>query len=224
MRGEFLTFAIPYFLGVTLYGFFRKLGALGLFLLAAGDSSFLFLPLSNDLLLIALVSDGRGSWKWITYPLAASFGSLVGVALVDLIMRKAGEEGLKKFVGARPLEKLKRRVEKRGAWAVFFASILPPPFPFTAVMAAASAFQCSRQRMMLAVLAGRIIRFTAEALLALYFGRRLLRYLRSDYVEYFIYGLIAITVVGSALGIRKWFRMRAKASKQAEISPEQVSG
>ncbi len=199
------------------------MGALGLFLLGAGDSSFLFLPLSNDLLLIVLVNDHRDSWHWITYPFAAAFGSLAGVALIDLIMRKAGEEGLKKIVGAKPLEKLKKRVEKRGVWAVFLASILPPPFPFTAVVAAASAFQCSRQRLLLSVLMGRIIRFTAESLLALYFGRRLIRYLRSDIVEYFIYGLIAITVVGSALGISKWFNMRAQANKQAEISPEQVS-
>lgn len=219
-----MSFAILSFLGATLYGFFRKMGALGLFLLAAGDSSFLFLPLSNDLLLIALVSDSRGSWKWVTYTLAASFGSLVGVAIVDLIMRKAGEEGLKKFVGEKPLEKLKKRVEKRGIWAVFFVSILPPPFPFTALIAAASAFQISRQGLLLSVLMGRIIRFTAESILALYFGRRLLRYLRSDYVEYFVYGLVAITVVGSALGIRKWFRMRSQPNKQAKISPEQFSG
>lgn len=219
-----MTFAILYFPGVTLYSFFRKLGAVGLFLLAAGDSSFLFLPLSNDLLLIALVNDSRGSWKWIIYPLAASFGSLVGVAIIDLILRKAGEEGLKKFVGEKPLEKLKKRVEKRGIWTVFFASILPPPFPFTAVVAAASAFQFSRQRLLLSVLIGRIIRFSVESLLALYLGRRLLRYLRSDIVEYFVYGLIAITVVGSVLGIRKWFRMRGQPNKQAEISPEQFPG
>lgn len=212
------------FLGITIYAYFRKMGALGLFLLGAADSSFLFLPLSNDLLLIALVNDSRGSWHWITYPFAAAFGSLAGVALVDLVMRKAGEGGLKKLVGAKPVEKLKRKVEKRGAWAVFFASILPPPFPFTAVVAAASAFQCSRQRLLLATLFGRLIRFTVESLLALYFGRRLLRYLRSDFVEYFVYGLIAITVVGSALGIRKWFRMRSQPNKQAEISPEQFSG
>lgn len=207
-----------YFLGASIFRFFRKMGALGLFLLGAGDSSFLFLPLSNDLLLIALVNDSRGSWRWVMYPIAAALGSLVGVALVDLIMRKAGEEGLKKFVGKRPLEKLKSKVENRGVWAVFIASLLPPPFPFTAIVAAASAFQCSRPRMLLAVLSGRIIRFTAEALLALYFGRKLLRYLRSDIVEYFVYGLIAITVVGSILGIRKWFRMRAKTVHQAEVS------
>jgi len=42
-----------------MFGFFRGLGALGLFLLGVGDSSFLFVPLSNDLLLIALTETRR---------------------------------------------------------------------------------------------------------------------------------------------------------------------
>ena len=190
------------------FSFFRRLGAGGLFLLGIGDSSFLFMPFSNDLLLIALVSSQRESWDWIIYTCAASLGSLVGVLLVDLVMRKAGEEGLERFVGAKSLEKLKRKMEKRGAWAVFFAALMPPPFPFTAVIAAASALQSARRAMLIAVFTGRLIRFTAGSVLALYFGRRLLRYLRSEFVEYFVYGLIAVAVVGSILTIRKWRRAR----------------
>ena len=188
--------------------FFRRLGTLGLFLLGIGDSSFLFLPLSNDLLLIALVSGKRESWHWIIYTCAASLGSLVGVMLIDLVMRKAGEEGLERYVGSQKLEKLKQKMEKHCVRAVFLAAIMPPPFPFTAVIAAASALQCARQRMLLVIFAGRLIRFTAESVLALYFGRRLLRYLRSDVIEYFVYGLIAVAIIGSVLTIRKWFRTR----------------
>ncbi len=192
----------------AVFTFFRRLGALGVFLLGIGDSSFLFIPLSNDLLLIALVSGRRDSWHWIIYTCAASLGSLVGVLLVDLVMRKAGEEGLAKFVGAQQLEKLKKKLEKHCVRAVFVTALLPPPFPFTAVIAAASALQCVRQKMLLAVFAGRLIRFTIESVLALYFGRRLLRYLRSDVVEYFVYGLIAMAIIGSILTIRKWLRTR----------------
>jgi membrane protein YqaA with SNARE-associated domain len=192
-----------------IFIFFRRLGALGLFLLGIGDSSFLFTPLGNDLLLIALVSSKRESWRWVIYTCAAALGSLVGVLLVDLVMRKAGQEGLKKFVGPKKLEKLKRKLEKHCGRAVFITALLPPPFPFTALIAAASALQCVRQRMLIAVLAGRLIRFTAESILALYFGRRLLRYLRSDVVEYFVYGLIAVAIIGSILTIRKWLATRA---------------
>jgi membrane protein YqaA with SNARE-associated domain len=193
-----------------VFAFFRRMGALGLFLLGICDSSFLFLPFGNDLLLIALVSSGREPWRWVIYPLAAALGSVVGVALVDLVMRKAGEEGLEKFVGPKSLDRLKGKIEKRGVWAMFFAALLPPPFPFTAAVAVASALQLARRGMLTAVFAGRLVRFTAESLLALYFGRRLLHYLRSDYVEYMVYGLITVAVVGALLSVRKWLRARPR--------------
>jgi membrane protein YqaA with SNARE-associated domain len=196
----------------AVFAFFRRIGALGLFLLGVFDSSFLFLPFGNDLLLIALVSSEEEPWRWVIYTLAAALGSVVGVALVDLVMRKAGEEGLEKFVGPKSLDRLKGKIEKRGVWAMFFAALLPPPFPFTAAVAAASALQLARREMLTAVFAGRLVRFTAESLLALYFGRRLLRYLRSDYVEYLVYGLIIVAVVGALLSVRKWLPARPRPS------------
>jgi membrane protein YqaA with SNARE-associated domain len=194
----------------SVLAFFRRMGALGLFLLGVCDSSFLFLPFGNDLLLIALVSQGRDPWRWVIYTLAASLGSVVGVTLLDLVVREASKEGAEIFVGSKRLERLKGKIEKRGVWAVFFAALLPPPFPFTAAIAAASALQIARRGMLTAALAGRLVRFTAESLLALYFGRRLLHYLRSDIVEYLIFGLIAVAVVGAFLTVRKWLRARPR--------------
>lgn len=198
----------------ALFIILRRMGALGLFILGVCDSSFLFLPFGNDFLLIALVSRSQDTWHWMIYTLAAALGSLVGVLLVDVVMRKAGEAKLEKFVGPRQLEKLKQNLEKRGLGAVFLATLLPPPFPFTVLIVAASAFQVSRRGLLIAVFAGRLIRFTTESLLALYFGRRLLRYLRSDYIEYFVYGLIVVGIIGSFLTLRKWFRAR---SQQASL-------
>jgi membrane protein YqaA with SNARE-associated domain len=194
----------------AVFAFFRRMGALGLFLLGVCDSSFLFLPFSNDLLLIALVSRERNSWQWVIYPLAAALGSVVGVTLLDMVMRKVGEEGLEQFVGPKRWEGLRGKIESRGGWTLFLATLLPPPFPFTAVIAAASAFQLARRKMLAAVFAGRLVRYTALSLLALYFGRRLLRYLSSDYVEYFVYGLIAVAVIGTFLTVRKWLQTRSR--------------
>jgi hypothetical protein len=64
--------------------------------------------------------------------------------------------------------------------------------------------------MLTAVFVGRMVRFTAESLLALYFGRRLLHYLRSEYVEYLVYGFIAIAVVGAFLTVRKLLLARPR--------------
>jgi membrane protein YqaA with SNARE-associated domain len=186
----------------TIFAYFRRMGALGLFLLGVGDSSFLFIPLSNDLLLIALVSSKRESWQWVIYSLAAALGSLVGVLLVDLVMRKAGEEGLEKFVGPQRLKRLKQKMEERGGWAVFFATLLPPPFPFTAIVMAASAFQTSRRGLLLAVFTGRFIRFSIVSL-------------QSEYVEYFVYGFIIVAIIGSFLTLRKWLQARPQPAASA---------
>src|SRR6185295_4487064 len=78
--------------------FFLRLGIFGLFLMSALDSSFLVLPFGNDLLLIALVSSNRDSLIWIAYVVVSALGSIVGVFFVDLIMRKAGEAGLERFI------------------------------------------------------------------------------------------------------------------------------
>jgi len=189
------------------------MGALGLFLLGICDSSFLFLPFGNDLLLIAMVSRRMNSWHWVIYTLSAALGSVVGVRIVDLVMRKAGKEGLEKFVGAKRLESLQEKIESHSVWTVFLATLLPPPFPFTAAIAAASALQMTRREMLTAVLAGRLVRYTVESLLALYFGRRLLRYLRSDYVEYFVYGMVAMAVIGTFLSVRKWRQARPRQAQ-----------
>lgn len=191
-----------------IFRFFRRLGPLGLFLMGALDSSFLFLPFGNDLLLIALVTADGSDGKWILYVVMSALGSVAGVTVVDLLMRKAGEEGLKKFISKKKIDRLRKRMKKNAGWAVFIATLLPPPFPFTPVVMAASALQTSRKQLLLAVFLGRLVRFSVEALLALSFGQRLVRYMDSPVVEYFVYVFLAVAVVGSVLSIRKWIGRR----------------
>lgn len=189
-----------------IFRFFRGLGLLGLLLLGALDSSFLFLPFGNDLLLIALVSSNRQGWYWLLYVLVSAVGSAIGVFVIDLIMRKAGEEGLKKFLKPKQIDRLKKKMENNAAWALFIATVLPPPFPFTPVVMAAAALQCSRKLLLITVFVGRLVRFSVEAALALYFGRQVLRILDSPVIDYVVYVFIAVAVVGSTFSIMKWVR------------------
>ncbi len=183
-----------------------RLGLPGLFLMSALDSSFLVLPFGNDLLLIALVSRQRDSWIWIAYVLVSAVGSVFGVFVLDLVMRRAGEKGLERFLSARKVERLKRKLENKAGVSVFVATLIPPPFPFTPVVMTASALQSPRGKMLAAVFVGRLIRFTAEAILALYFGRKLIAYINSDVLTYFVYGLIAVALVLSTLSLFRWLR------------------
>ncbi|HEV2834650.1 MAG TPA: VTT domain-containing protein [Pyrinomonadaceae bacterium] len=188
--------------------FFLRLGVFGLFLLSALDSSFLVLPFGNDLLLIALVNSNRGSMVWIGYVLVCVMGSIVGVFVLDVLMRKSGEKGLERFLSPGKIEKFKKKIENKAGITVFVATVLPPPFPFTPVVMTASALQCPRGKLLGAVFVGRLVRFTTEAILALYFGRKLIAYINSDVVTYVVYGLVGVAAVLSTLSLITWLRRR----------------
>ena len=183
-----------------------RLGLIGLLLMSALDSSFLVLPFGNDLLLIALVSSNREGWGWIAYVIVSAIGSVVGVLIVDVIMRKAGEKGLERFVSEKRIEKLKAKLENKGGITIFIATLIPPPFPFTPAVMTASALQSPRGKLLLAVFLGRLLRFGIEAVLALYFGRQMIAFLNSDVVTYFVYALIGIAIVLSTLSLIKWLK------------------
>lgn len=197
----------------TIVSFFRRFGAPGLFLLGALDSSFLVFPFGNDFLLIALVSQSRGT-VWIVYVLVSALGSLLGVFLVDMTMRKAGEKGLARFVKPKRVKQLKKKLDKGVGWVIFTSTLIPPPFPFTPVIMSASALQTSRKKLYGGVFAGRLVRFTIEALLAIYFGKHVLRFLNSPTLDYVVYGLVLVAVIGSVLSILKWLRSNKRKDKR----------
>ena len=190
----------------TVMRFFRRMGFLGLFLLSALDSSFLVLPFGNDLLLIALISSDRNSLSWIGYVIVSAFGSVLGVFIIDLIMRKAGEKGLERFISQKKIEKLKAKMENKAGVSVFLATLIPPPFPFTPAVMTASALQCPKPKLFGAVFVGRLLRFGIVALLALYFGRQVIAFVNSDVVTYIVYALMAIAIIGSTLSLLRWFK------------------
>lgn len=190
----------------SILRFFRRMGIFGLLLLSALDSSFLVLPFGNDLLLIALISSDRDSPMWIAYVVVSAIGSVIGVFVIDLLMRKAGEKGLERFVSQRKIEKLKFKMENKTGITIFLATVMPPPFPFTPAIMTASALQCSRKKLLITVFIGRLLRFGIEAVLAIYFGRQLIAFINSDVLAYIVYGLVGIAIVLSTLSLLKWFK------------------
>jgi membrane protein YqaA with SNARE-associated domain len=189
-----------------LFAYFLQLGAIGLVILGVLDSSFLFLPVGNDILLIILVA--RNHSKFPLYVLAAALGSAVGVLLLDLVCRKGGEEGLKRMMSMKRLGYLKKKMEEHGSIAVVVASLSPPPFPFTAVIGAASAFQYPRLRLLGLVFAARALRFSLVALAAIWLGRRIIRMADSPGFTWFMTGFIVLCLIGSTISVIRWTRYR----------------
>jgi len=196
--------------------FFIHLGALGLFLLGIVDG-LLFAPFGIDVLLIVMVARHPG--LLILYVVCAAAGSAVGYSVVDAISRKGGEEGLRKKLGERKFEKMKRKMEKRGTMAVGVAALMPPPFPFTPVLAAASAFQNPRKTLLPVLFAARTVRYLIVALLAHHYGRRLIRIIESPGFRYFVIGLAVVSIVGSAVVIIRWLRSARGRRTEPEMVP-----
>jgi len=189
-----------------LFAYLLHLGALGLVILGVLDSSFLFLPVGNDILLVVLVA--RRHALLPLYVLAAALGSAIGVLLLDGVCRKGGEEGLKKMMNTRRLNHLKKKMKEHGSIAIVTASLAPPPFPFTAVIGAASAFQYPRLRLMGLVFGARAVRFLLVGLAAIWLGRRIIRLADSPGFIWFMEGFIALCLIGSTISIVRWLRYR----------------
>jgi membrane protein YqaA with SNARE-associated domain len=196
----------------VLLALFWKFGGPGLLVLGILDSSFLFAPLGNDLLVIAMTAHKRSIPHMLYYAAMSTIGSVIGCLLVDLVSRTAGEKGLEKHLSKRRLEYVKRKVTKNAAWALVVASIAPPPFPFTPFIMAASALQYPRKRMLLLTGVARMFRFTVLGFLAYFFGKRILKWLDSDVAQWILIGMVVLFTVGSIISVVGWIRRSRKVA------------
>ena len=197
--------------------FLFHLGYFGPVLMGVLDSSFLFLPFGNDLLVVTLVARNHRGWPW--YVLAASLGSTIGVFVLALAAHKLGEEGIKKMAGEKRFARLHKMIDTHGSKAVFLACIAPPPFPFTMVIAAAAALDFSRLRICAVNFFTRGLRFAILSLLAMKYGRRILEVANSNAFKLTMVGFILLCVAGSALSIYTWIKNVRSGKKSRERGP-----
>ena len=92
----------------TLVALIWHFGGLGLLVLGILDSSFLFAPLGNDLLVVAMSASEHSVPRMLYYAGMSTIGSILGCLLIDVIFRKAGEKGLESHLPARRIEYVKR--------------------------------------------------------------------------------------------------------------------
>src|ERR1017187_1182817 len=147
-------------------------------------------------------------------PLFAFFLHIGGFGLVILGVLDSsffflpfGNDLLLVVLVARRINYLKKKMSQSAAVPLIVACVAPPPFPFTAVIAAASAFQYPKMRLLAYVLGARAVRFTLIGLAAMTFGRRILRIANSPQFIWFIVGFSTLCIVGSALSILRWVRL-----------------
>jgi membrane protein YqaA with SNARE-associated domain len=199
-----------------LLAIFIHLGGFGLLLLGILDSSFLMMPMGNDLLVIAMTARHHALMPY--FAAMATVGSVLGCLLIDIVSRKGGDEVIEKHVPKKRLKYIEGKVRKSAGWALGFAALMPPPFPFTPFVVAAAALEYPRRKLLGVIAVTRLLRFSIEGTLAILFGRRILRWAESPAVQYGIVILIVLSLLLSIVSVVSWIRRSRRAGADVNSS------
>jgi len=185
------------------------LGAPGLFIVAALDSSFLPLPGATDLLLIIVVT--REPSRMLLAAAAATVGSVAGCLVMHYLGRKGGEVLVRRRFGQERIERATESLRRHGVMAVLIPSLLPPPAPFKIFILLSGVIGISASRLAAAIAIGRTIRYLTLGALAIRYGPRAQTYLNERGAVVSLIG-VALLTLGFALGLR-WKKAQAAKSR-----------
>ena len=186
------------------------IAAPAMIVIGALDSSLLSLPEINDYLVV-----GR-CFKYPTaafyFPLFAATGSVIGCHLLYSIVRRGGQAVLRKRFKLEQIKRVERAYERFGFLAIGVPAILPPPLPFKIFVATAGALEYPRWKFLLTVMIARSFRYYLEGILAVYYGRRVLVFMRDN-------GLVIVSIAGTLvlIGLIIYFVVRQRRSGRAPV-------
>src|ERR687894_88247 len=195
-------------IGLPLY-----LAAPAMVIIGALDSSLLSLPEINDYLVV-----GR-CYKYPTaafyFPLFAAAGSVIGCNILYTIVRRGGQAVLRKRFKLQSIKRVERAYERFGFLAIGIPAILPPPLPFKIFVATAGALEYPRWKFLLTVMIARSFRYYVEGILAVFYGRRVLLFMKDN-------GLVIVSVAGSLvlIGGIVYLLVRQRRGARAPIDAE----
>ena len=188
--------AIARWLEENVIGLPIYLAAPAMIIIGALDSSLLSLPEINDYLVVGrCFKDPTAAYY---FPLFAAAGSVLGCHLLYTIVRRGGQAVLRKRFNLASIKRVERAYERFGFLAIGIPAILPPPLPFKIFVATAGALEYPRWKFLLTVMIARSVRYYVEGILAVFYGRRVLLFLRDN-------GLVIVSIVATlaliALGV-----------------------
>ena len=170
-------------LGLPIY-----LAAPAMILIGALDSSLLSLPEINDYLVVGRCF--RQPHAVFYFPLFAALGSVLGCLLLYTIMRRGGQAVLRRRFSLESIKRVEKAYARFGFLAIAVPAVLPPPLPFKIFVATAGTLEYPRWRFLLTVLVARSLRYYVEGILAVFYGRRVLIFLRDN-------GVVIISIVAT---------------------------
>ncbi|HEV2698529.1 MAG TPA: VTT domain-containing protein [Terriglobales bacterium] len=195
-----------------LWAVLKPLGIWGVLAVAAIDGAALGLPV--DVAVGGYVAQDHSRW-WL-YVLMAAAGSALGSLVIYAIGYAGGEELLRKRVSPERFAKLHKAFDEHPFWSLMVPAMLPPPTPFKIFALGAAVAEMSISHFLLAIFAGRMVRFLVLALLVLKFGPGIVHRLRIFFSHHFHWILIAAVIVLAAWLVMRWSRKRALKTARSE--------
>ncbi|HEY6768213.1 MAG TPA: VTT domain-containing protein [Candidatus Sulfotelmatobacter sp.] len=193
-----------------IWALLKPLGMWGVFAIAGVDSALLGMPV--DAVVAGYVFQDRK--RLLLYVAMASLGSALGSLPLYAIGYFGGEKVLRKRISEKRFQKIHQSFERHQFWALMFPGMLPPPLPFKIFVLAAAVFEMQITHFLIAIFAGRFVRFLTLSLLALYFGPQIVE-LAAAVVSKHIYSLLIVAAAG-ALGwilARRARRMKPESGR-----------
>lgn len=188
----------------TITPWAEQLGAPGLALVALLDSSFLSLPQVTDALIVAFTL--KQPDRWLVHALAATVGSVAGCAALYFTARKGGEAFLRGNFKAHHIERGLGLLRRHGWLAITVPSLMPPPTPFKLFVLLAGVANIRPWTFIMAVAAGRGLRYGGEAGLTYVYGERATAFIRENLPVLLLW--LAAGLVLGGLGLMLWRRQR----------------
>ena len=178
----------------------RHLGGIGVFILAALDSSVLPTLGAVDALTIVLAARHPGLWSY--YAMCSTAGSVCGASVA---YRLSGLGVLHRRIEGEVFDRVTAFLKRFGSLALSLAALLPPPFPTSAFVLSAGATRYRFIAFVLSFGTGRACRFAFLAYLASVFGRHFVTSMWSTHT------LVVVSAIGGVMvcvGLLAWLVLK----------------
>ena len=184
------------------------MGAWGVFAIAAVDSSFIGLPL--DPMFVGYVYSHPH--KMLLYVLMASAGSALGSLVIYAIGYQGGEALLRKR-SPRRFARIHAGFEEHPFWTLMAPAMLPPPTPFKLFVLGAGVSEMKVGTFLLAIFAGRAVRFLVEGIFTVVFGPAFVQIAGRVFREHLS------VVIGVVIGaVAAWVILRQRGRRRRFIA------
>lgn len=188
-----------------ILGLMKVLGMWGVFVIAFADSALLGMPV--DFVVATYVYQDRK--RMLLYIVMAALGSALGSIPLYIIGYVGGEKVLRKRISEARFLKIHRSFEQHEFWALMFPGMLPPPMPFKIFVLGAAVFEMKLDDFLIAIFAGRFVRFLVLSVLVMWFGPQIVALFGGVFKRHWIW-IVTLVIGGLSLWLTLHRRRKAR--------------